>query len=154
MLAFLSRKCRATVPHGMIRWQRNTAGETLASNVGVALPGNAAVQYNPAIRLGDAFPVRQHQQIRSANPNQVVVVLQGDNQIPYYSEGLDHQGPCQLTAYDVYGNVHAIGILFDNSQSDPTGRRTTLQVTTRSPAVGSDAQPQGNAAIRGAETSK
>ncbi|MHA6163724.1 hypothetical protein ACX3X6_23000 [Pseudomonas sichuanensis] len=117
---------------GMIRWQDHQPNQTFASHVGIALPGNKTVHYDTGIRLGADFPVRQVKEVRTDNTSAIVVLLQGDNQIPYYTAGTDRQGPCQLSAYDRHGNRHRLSIAFDNTQTDPLARRAKLTVVNTS----------------------
>lgn len=117
---------------GMIRWQDHQPDQTFASHVGIALPGNKTVHYDTGIRLGAYFPVRQVKEVRTDNTSAVVVLLQGDNQIPYYTAGTDRQGPCRLSAYDRHGNRHRLSIAFDPTQTDPLARRTKLTVVNTS----------------------
>lgn len=122
-----------TRPCGMIRWERNAIGEQAASNVGIALPGIRNISYEPSIRLGADFPGRQHKEIASLINNQhVVVVLQADNNIPYYSEGVYHGGPCEVRAFDIDGNSHDLQFSFDTNQTSPFGKRTHLLVNASS----------------------
>ncbi|MEG1350594.1 MAG: hypothetical protein RSD49_21440 [Hafnia sp.] len=115
---------------GMIRWQDHTPGQTFASHVGVALPHSRNVHYNDNIKLGTQFPARKATTISAENPDSIVVLLQGDNQIPYYSEGFDQQGPLKLQAYDRYGTLHSISIAFDDSEGSAFDKRTNLTVST------------------------
>ncbi|WP_442112383.1 hypothetical protein [Pseudomonas sp. NUPR-001] len=115
---------------GMIRWQDHTPGQTFASHVGVALPHARNIHYNDNIKLGAQFPARKATTISAENPDSIVVLLQGDNQIPYYSEGFDQQGPLKLQAYDRYGTLHSISIAFDDSEGSAFDKRTKLTVST------------------------
>ncbi|MEN8639185.1 hypothetical protein [Pseudomonas sichuanensis] len=117
---------------GMIRWQAHQPGQTFASHVGIAWPRDKTVHYNTGIRLGANFPGRQVKEVNTDNPSAVIVLLQGDNQIPYYPEGTAQQGPCRVSAYDRHGTLHRLLIKFDDSQPDPLGRRTKLTVVNTS----------------------
>ena len=117
---------------GMIRWQDHQPDQTFASHVGIALPGDKTVHYDTGISLGDHFPARQVKEVRTDNTGAVIVLLQGDNQIPYYTAGNDCQGPCRISAYDRHGNRHRLSIAFDDTQSDPLGRRVKLTVVNTS----------------------
>lgn len=117
---------------GMIRWQDHQPDQTFASHVGIALPGDKTVHYDTSIRLGAHFPARQVKEVNTDNTGAVIVLLQGDNQIPYYTGGTDRQGPCRLSAYDRHGNRHRLSIAFDGTQSDPLGRRSKLTVVNTS----------------------
>jgi YD repeat-containing protein len=121
----------------MIRWERNAVGESAASNVGVGYPGIKTVYYNPEIDVGSDFASRRHTTIRSSNDRQVVVVLQGDNRIPFYMEGLEHSGPSRVLAYDIDGNTHNLEFSF-GIEGSPFEQRTTLRVNATSPAKRSD----------------
>ncbi|MNJ34093.1 hypothetical protein D3C77_287920 [compost metagenome] len=117
---------------GMIRWQYNGPTETFATHVGVALPNTKTVHYNNEIQLGAAFPPRRAKEVVTENAGMLVVLLQGDNQIPYYPAGTEHHGPLRLDAYDKYGTLHNINIDFDLSQEDAFDKRTNLVVSTQS----------------------
>lgn len=123
---------------GMIRWQDHTPDQTFASHVGVALPGCKDIHYNDTIRLGTAFPPRKATTVSAENPDAIVVLLQGDNQILYYSEGSAQQGPLKLQAYDRYGTLHTISITFDDSEGSAFDKRTRLAVSTHSSSTTDD----------------
>ncbi|WP_422403638.1 hypothetical protein [Pseudomonas sp. GZD-209] len=118
--------------NGMIRWQDHQPDQTFASHVGIAWPGDKTVHYDTSIRLGAHFPARQVKEVKTDNTGAVIVLLQGDNQIPYYTAGTDRQGPCRVSAYDRHGNRHRLSIAFDDTQSDPLGRRSKLTVVNTS----------------------
>lgn len=125
-----------TRPHGMIRWERNEDDVKAASNVGIALPGIRNINYDSAINVGADFLIRQRKEIGSLVYNQhVVVVLQADNNIPYYEEGINQGGPCGVRAFDIDGNSHDLQFSFDTTQSSPFGRRTHLLVNANSTAI-------------------
>lgn len=125
-----------TLPYGMIRWERNDKGVEAASNVGIALPGIRNISYDPAIEVGRDFLIRQRKEILSLLYNHhVVVVLQADNKIPYYEEGVNQGGPCGVRAFDIDGNSHDLQFSFDTTQSSPFGRRTHLLVNANSTAI-------------------
>ncbi|SEJ13228.1 hypothetical protein [Pseudomonas sp. NFR16] len=119
-------------PDGMIKWHRNAVGESAASNVGVAYPGDKNFRFNPAIEVGADFSQRRHEEVKSTKSHQVVVVLQADNAIPYNAEGLMHQGPCRVLAFDKNGNSHELEFSFGTGSAYE--QRTTLQVNVYSPA--------------------
>lgn len=130
---FSCAESRAENAEGMIKWERNAADITQASNVGVAYPGEKNVRYNPLINVGDAFLSDRHKTVQSSNNRTVVVVLQADNLIPYYQDGLAHAGPCRVLAYDMNGNTHELEFSFGN-QGSAYQQRTTLRVNVNSPA--------------------
>jgi hypothetical protein len=107
------------VPAGMIQWSDRNPSVTQASNVGYAPPGESTFHYNPAIKLGTVFkPVPQ---AKNAKPGHLTIVLQGSNNIPYDSQSaINHNGPCEVKAIDVYGNEHQLEIRFNNAS--PQGR--------------------------------
>lgn len=119
-------------PDGMIKWQRNAVDESAASNVGVAYPGETTFRFNTNIVVGADFYERRHEDVKSTNSYQVVVVLQADNLIPYYAGGLLHQGPCRVLAFDKNGNSHELEFSFGSGSAYE--QRTTLQVHVYSPA--------------------
>ncbi|MHC8388494.1 hypothetical protein ACYZTM_10765 [Pseudomonas sp. MDT2-39-1] len=101
---------------GMIQWDDKAPTVTRASHVGYAVPGATAVQYNTAIQLGGVF--RPVTQLENPKTGYVLLVLQGDNTIPYNSESaINHNGPCVIIAFDVYGNVHQLRIRFKDSSA-------------------------------------
>ncbi|WP_285423145.1 hypothetical protein [Pseudomonas sp. efr-133-TYG-103a] len=117
---------------GMIKWQRNANDESAASNVGIAYPNDKKFRFNPAIVVGADFSGRRHEEVKSTNSHHVVVVLQADNKIPFNAEGLEHQGPCGVLAFDKNGNSHELKFSF--GQGNDYEQRTTLQVNVASPA--------------------
>ncbi|MHC8328980.1 hypothetical protein [Pseudomonas sp. LB1P83] len=101
---------------GMIQWDDKAPNVTRASHVGYAAPGATAVQYNTAIQLGGVF--QPLPQLDSPKNGYVLLVLQGDNTIPYDSESaINHNGPCVINAVDVYGNDHQLRIRFKDSSA-------------------------------------
>lgn len=119
---------------GMIRWQRPAAGETAASNVGIALPNDSQFKYSPNITLGNSFLGEIHKEVMSSHNNQIVVVLQASNHIPFHSSSVAYGGPFFIEAYDIDGNFHEVEIAFDDEQSSDYDRRTHLAATVTSPA--------------------
>ncbi|MFF7108759.1 hypothetical protein [Pseudomonas sichuanensis] len=136
---FSYAQCEPDNTNGMIRWQDHQPDQTFASHVGIAWPGNKTVLYDTSICLGPHFPARQVEEVNTDNTGAVIVLLQGDNQIPYYeikdtkaTKATKRDGPCRLSAYDRHGNRHRLSIAFDGTQSDPLGRRSKLTVVNTS----------------------
>ncbi|WP_236194097.1 hypothetical protein [Pseudomonas glycinae] len=112
--------CATMEADGMIQWDDKDPSVTRASHVGYSKPGETTLRYNSAIELGNVFqPVMQ---VSNPKQNHVMLVLQGSNVIPYHSESaIHHNGPCVLSAVDVYGNDHRLQIRFKDTS--PQGRR-------------------------------
>lgn len=101
-------------PKGMIQWDVKAAGATRATHVGFAPPGKVEIEYNNAIRLGTNFQPVRH--VRNPVEGHVTLVLQSGNTIPFDADSaIHHNGPCVLTAVDVYGNEHQLRISFKDA---------------------------------------
>lgn len=111
---------------GMIRWHERAFGEHFATHVGIALPGDTQVHYDETLGLqGDFVENRKLHHVAYVSDRQVVVLAQGDHNIPYRSGAPDREGPCTLHAVDRHGNSHYLDIGFEGTQ------RVDLRVTTR-----------------------
>lgn len=121
---------RSTDTKGMIRWQSRDPNQSFASHVGIALPGETEVQYNPDINLGNLPPSEKVTEPKSSTRESAVIVLQGDNRIPYYSGGATHDQPFSVDLYDRQGNLHRLTVRFDDSQDTALKRRTVFSPST------------------------
>lgn len=100
---------------GMIRWQSNNSSERYATYVGIAMPGNRTINYNSAIEKGSVFV--PNREIKTPATNSLILVLHGADNIPFYAEGLNHQGPCSVLVIDRQGNTHNLLFNFSNEGS-------------------------------------
>nr|WP_314876556.1 hypothetical protein [uncultured Pseudomonas sp.] len=116
--------------HGMIRWHTNTLTERFASHVGMALVGtDPTIYYDPRIKLPDDFKtLRMETAVQSDTTSSLVVLVQGDNAIPYDSDSSDIEDPLKIMALDRHGNGHKFTIAFTPSGSS-LEKRTKLQVS-------------------------
>lgn len=111
---------------GMIRWHERAFDERFATHVGIALPGDTQVHYDETLGLqGDFVENRKVHHVAHVSDRQVVVLAQGDHNIPYRSGEPRREGPCTLHAVDRHGTSHYLNIGFDGTQ------RVNLRVTTR-----------------------
>lgn len=118
-LPVVTFRSAAMAPAGMIQWVDRTPGETRASHVGYAGPGETSISYNREIALGSQFtPAATVVRPRDGH---ITVILQGANNVPYDSHSaIHHGGPCYLNAVDMYGNNHLLGVRFQDPT--PAGR--------------------------------
>ncbi|WP_342650697.1 hypothetical protein [Pseudomonas sp. REB1044] len=116
-----------TIAPGMIRWQRNEPSETYATYVGMAYPGtDKTVHYESAIKTGNTFvPARQ---ANTPGNDALVLVLNGADNINFYSDGLDYGGPCSVKVTDRHGNEHILSFAFASEGSD-LERRSKIVVS-------------------------
>ncbi|TDF81797.1 hypothetical protein [Pseudomonas sp. H9] len=121
----------ASESRGMIKWQDHSNSQPRATHVGVAFPGSRNVNYNDTLTLGGQFPPRKVKQISDDNTGKIVVLMQGDNQIPYHSADYDKQGPMKIQALDRFGTQHTLAIRFDESQDSAFDKRSNLTVESR-----------------------
>ncbi len=107
----------ATVsPAGMIQWHDKVAGETHASYVGYAQPGQSAVTWNTSIVYGSHKPSAK---VNQPNADRLAFVLVGRNDIPFHSSSaINHNGPLLATPRDQYGNPHPIRVRFKNTTAE------------------------------------
>ncbi|MBJ9976844.1 hypothetical protein IAE35_11080 [Pseudomonas sp. S75] len=112
---------------GMIRWHYNRQGETYATYVGMAHPGNdRTVRYKTEINTGSSF--RPSQTAITNNQNALILVLNGADDIPFYSGGLVHDTPCKVRIIDRHGNEHEIMFAF-SEEGSPIEKRTDLKIS-------------------------
>lgn len=115
-----------TVTNGMLRWQRRVDSDPYASNVGFALPGNPEVKYHADYQPQPGFAERRLERVVTPNAYSLVVVVQGDDNIPYIGNPQAYDRPCRLNALDNNGNVHLITMGFKEDEETALGRRTHL----------------------------
>lgn len=112
---------------GMIRWHDKRQGETYATYVGMAHPGNdRTVRYKSEIDTGPTF--RPSQTAVTNNQNALILVLNGADDIPFYSDGLAHDMPCKVRIIDRHGNEHEIMFAF-SEKGLPIEKRTNIDVS-------------------------
>ncbi|AZL68633.1 MULTISPECIES: hypothetical protein [Pseudomonas] len=111
---------------GMLRWQRRVDQDPYASNVGFALPGNRQVKYHASYKPESGFAGRRVKDVVTPNMDSIVVVVQGDDNIPYIGNPQLYDRPCHLRALDNNGNVHRIRMSFKEDEDTALKRRTHL----------------------------
>ncbi|MGE8042772.1 hypothetical protein ACQKO6_00940 [Pseudomonas monteilii] len=116
----------------MIRWDDKHPEYNLATMVSMALPGASTMAYAPALNLTDGLSQRLVRRPLTSTAGQVVVIVQGDHDVPRALQDDHPAQPLRVQAYDRHGALHSLDIDFES-----LGNRFDLKVQhTPSPHQG------------------
>ncbi|WP_342650698.1 hypothetical protein [Pseudomonas sp. REB1044] len=113
-VAFSSAQLAQPVTHSgqLIRWGDIDPSANRASLVSLAFPGSADVTLTSTIQADPALSQRLVKQPISSSQGQIVVVLQGEPEVPRTLSGNAEHAPLQIEAYDRHGARHPLSIDF------------------------------------------
>ncbi|MDF0731059.1 hypothetical protein P0Y43_10020 [Pseudomonas entomophila] len=106
-------------PHAshLIRWDDHQPSYNRATVVSVAFPHSTSVALDPSIQSNATLSERLLKQVITPNDGQVVVLVQGEPDVPRTLAGNGPHQPLVIEAYDRHGTLHQLAVDFETPEN-------------------------------------